>query len=598
VAVFNADGAPVDHGLLRTLVDVPPFSADSHVWCDGPIGMASAPLDSPRSLEPASLLVHGHIVVVFDGRLDDRATLLARLDVRTDGDRIPDVELVALAYRRWGAACTRHLLGDFAFCIWDRERRTLVGARDHFGVTPFYLAQRGGAVIASNVLRGVRRHPMVSDRLDDRAVGDLILFGLAMDPQRTMFADVSRLPPAYVLVCPAGGACRVDRYWTLQPGDTNRPRDTREMVEEFSTALRLAVSDRVRGGPIGVLMSGGLDSSSVAAMAADVLGTSTPTELRAVTGFYETVAEDEERYYSSLVASTLDIRIDHLPLDAYAQFDRWNNGGLPPEPTAEPMTASLADMLARIAPHAGAVMTGDGGDPLLLPTTLLGQIGRVPFARVMAGAWASMRSHGRPPLGILSAVRRFRSPGSIEPPAWLGTSLRQSVDPRARRAEIDAQRATDRGPRSAAINAIIDPWWPSTFETYDPGATGQPVAIRYPFFDLRVVDVGLGLPSFPFCVNKHVLREAMRGRLPEAIRLRPKTPLAVVPEIFHGQWSVAAAVRALEAVPGIDRYVDVRTFASTVKEDTLFRDRAALVAVSLAMWLRCSSKAAAPSMMV
>jgi len=595
VAVFNADGAPVDPGLLRVLLDVPPFDPDADVWTDGPIGLAHAPF---RGQSHSSPLVHDDIVVAFDGRLDDRATLLSRLDIRTDDERVSDVELVALAYRRWGAACPQHLLGDFAFCIWDRTRCSLVAARDHFGVTPFYHAQRGGTLVASNVLRSVRRHPMVSDRLDDHAVSDLILFALAMDPRRTMFADVSRLPPAHVLVCPAGGTCFVDRYWALQSGDTSRQRDPRETVEEFSAALRLAVRDRVAGGPIGVLMSGGLDSSSVAAMAADVLGTSAPTALRAVTGFYETVPEDEERYYSLLIASTLNIGIDHLPLDGYALFDRWDGMGLPPEPTAEPMTASTVDMLARIAPHAAAAMTGDGGDPLLLPTTLLGQVGRVPFARVMAGAWASMRSYGRPPLGIPSTMRRFSRARSIEPPAWLGTSLLASVDPRARREEIEAQRAVDRGPRTAAIHAIMDPWWPSTFETYDPGATGQPVAIRFPFFDVRLVEVGLRLPSFPFCVNKHVLREAMRGRLPDTIRLRPKTPLAVVPETFHGQWSVAAAVRALEAVPGIERYVDVRTFASTVRADTVFSDRAAVAAVSLAMWLRCSSEQAAPSLTV
>jgi hypothetical protein len=101
--------------------------------------------------------------------------------------------------------------------------------------------------------------------------------------------------------------------------------------------------------------------------------------------------------------------------------------------------------------------------------------------------------------------------------------------------------------------------------------------------------VALRLPSFPFCVNKHVLREAMRGRLPDTVRLRPKTPLVVVPETFHGQWPVAAAVRAIEAAPGIERFVDVSTFAATVRSDSLFSDRATLAAVGLAMWLRCAS---------
>jgi asparagine synthase (glutamine-hydrolysing) len=344
-------------------------------------------------------------------------------------------------------------------------------------------------------------------------------------------------------------------------------------------------------------MSGGLDSSSVAAMAADLLGHLAPTTLRAVTGVYDTVAEDKERDFSSIVAAALGIQIDHLPLDGYALFDRWDADGLPPEPTAETMTASTADMLERAAAHSGAVLTGDGGDPLLLPTTLIGQIGRVPFTRLMAGLWASRRAHARPPLGIRSLVHRWTRPRTIESPAWLGRTLLRSFDPRERQREIDAQRAIDRGPRSTAVNAIVAPWWPSTFETYDPGATARPVAIRYPFFDVRLVDVALRLPSFPYCVNKHVLREAMRGRLPDAVRLRPKTPLAVVPETFHGQWPVAAAVRALAAAPGIEQYVDVRALASTVRPDTLFSDRAVLAAVSLAMWLRCSSEAAAPRMM-
>jgi len=340
-------------------------------------------------------------------------------------------------------------------------------------------------------------------------------------------------------------------------------------------------------------MSGGLDSSSVAAMAARALEPSTPKTLRAFTAVYDTVAEDEERYYSSIVATTLDVEIDHIPLDGYALFERWNSGGLPPEPTAEPMTASTGDMLARAAEHGPSVLTGDGGDPLLLPTTLLDQIGRVPISRLIAGFWTSMRGDTQPPLGIRSRVRRWTHAGATSTPSWLAASLLRSFDPRQRELEIDAQRALDRGPRSAAVNALVDPWWPSSFETYDPGATGYPVAIRYPFFDVRLVDVALRLPSFPFCVNKHVLREAMRGTLPDAVRLRRKTPLAVVPESFHGEWSADSAVRALDTVSGIEQYIDVRAFASALQPESVFAGRGTLAAVSLATWLRYSSSASA-----
>src|SRR5262245_24256104 len=124
MVIFSVDGAPVDPGLLRALVDVPPFGSDVQVWSDGPIAMASAPfrlppdgpLDSRRSLgarpiatPDSSLLVQGETAVVFDGRLDDRPALLSLLAPHTDRnlDRLADVELIALAYRTSGTACMR-----------------------------------------------------------------------------------------------------------------------------------------------------------------------------------------------------------------------------------------------------------------------------------------------------------------------------------------------------------------------------------------------------------------------------------------------------------------------------------------------------------
>ncbi len=600
VAVLNTDGAPADGRLMRTMMRVEPYCdpRDEWTWTDGAVGLAFTPLRTPHLVEAAQPVGRRkRLRAVMDGRLDDRAALLRTLESRLEEGLAgaPDIELMLAAYECWGADCVAHLLGDFSFCVWDAECRQLVCARDHFGVKPLYYARVGPAVVISNVLRSVRRYPGISERLDDRAVGDVLLFGLAMDPSRTMFADISRLPPAHALACSGSGVQRLHRYWALEPPETRHYRDTREPVEEFGAALRLAVADRVRSGPIGVLMSGGLDSSSVAAVAAGVLGPSAPGALRAFTAVYETVAADEERYYSSLVAARLNVRIDHLPIDGYTLFDRWDTGELPPEPTTEPMTATTADLLTRAAHHGASVLTGDGGDPLLLPSTLMNQIGNVPFRRLIGGFWTSLRAQTRPPIGLRSSLRGWLRPSATEVPAWLAEPLLQSFDPRDRWIEINARRAVDGGPRSRAVNSMIDPWWPSTFETYDPGATGRPVDMRYPFFDVRLVNVGLRLPSFPFCVNKQVLRSAMRGSLPDVVLRRPKTPLAVMPEAFHGRWSVSAAVQALNAAPAIEQYVNIRKFEA-VRSEFLFTDRArgTLAAVSLAMWLRHSA-AAAPS---
>jgi asparagine synthase (glutamine-hydrolysing) len=598
IALLRTDGAPVDGRLARTMLDVEPYdSSRTIVWTDGAVVLGATPLRSPHHNEHTPLLNRDRLTIVMDGRLDARGALARQLeaDLARSFGASADAELVLAAYERWGMDCASHLLGDFAFCIWDAHTRRLVCGRDHFGVKPLYYARRGAAVVVSNVMRSIRRVPGISARLDDLAVGDVLLFGLAMDPSRTMFADISRLPPGHMLVCSGSGAGRIQRYWALEQPRTLRYSYEEEPVEEFAAVLGQAVADRVRGGPVGVLMSGGLDSSSVAAVAAGVLGPSAPESLRAFTGVYETVAADEERYYSSLVAARLNIRIDHLPLDAYTLFERWDNGGLPPEPTTEPMTATTADMLARAADHGASVLTGDGGDPLLLPSTLIRQIGTVPFRRLMAGMWAARRSHPRPPIGLRSALRGWVQRSATDVPSWLAEPLLKSFDARARWAEINAQRSADRGPRSAAVNSLRDPWWPSTFETYDPGATGRPVDMRYPFFDVRLVSVALRLPSFPFCVNKRVLRSAMSGRLPDAVLHRPKTPLAVAPEAVPGRWPFTAAVQALAAAPGIEQYVNIQKFEAAVRPEFLFTDaaRGTMAAVSLAMWLRHSARAAA-----
>lgn len=597
-AILNVDGAPVDPGLLHTMLDVAPFARERDIWTEGPIGLASAPLRSPSVPLDALLRVRDDIALVFDGRLDDRTALCDQLGHRgaTDTGAIADIDLLASAYARWGAECPRHILGDFAFAIWDQRRRSIVAARDRFGVKPFYIVRAGGSLVLSNVLRGIRRHPLVSDRLDDQTVGDLLLFGLGMDPERTPFADVARLPPAHVLECSGGGEFpHIQRYWSLNPGAVRFTRDPREAIDDFESALRIAVSDRLGAGRTGIFMSGGLDSSSIAAVAADVCGPSAPSVLRAFTGIYTTVAEDRERDYASLVSDTLNIGIEYLPLDRYALFERWDRGGLPPEPTTEPMTAVTADLLARAAAHGTSVLTGDGGDPLLLPSTFVSQIGRVPIRGLLAGLWQSLRAHDRPPLGIRSSVGRWVHGVRSGVPPWLGDSLLRVIDARGRWLDVHAARHADRGARSAAINNLTDPWWPSTFETYDPGAIGAPAALSYPFFDPRLVNVALRLPSFPYCSNKRVLREAMDGKLPEAVRVRPKTPLAVLPESFHGNWALADAVRALEAVPEMNRYVNIRAFESTVSPGDVFTNRApgTLAAVSIAMWLRYSSSAVA-----
>jgi asparagine synthase (glutamine-hydrolysing) len=586
VAILNTNAAPVDGRLLRTMIDVPPYDTRSAtVWIGEGVALGSAPLRT------------GHIVdsgrIVMDGRLDDRAALVRRLESETDRrlDHASDEEVVLAAYDRWGANCVAHLLGDFSFCVWDQERRRLFCARDHLGVKPLYYARAGGACVVSNVLRSVRRHPNVSTRLDDEAIGDFLLFWACLEPSRTSFADVARIPPAHTLTVSASGHSRVERYWSLEPQDTLRLRTPSEYGDLYVSTLQTVVGDRVRSGPTGILMSGGLDSSSVASSAVGVLGADAPRMLRAYTAVYETVVQDEERHYSTLVARALGIPIEHHAMDAYRWFERWNESLLPPEPSMEPMTAMMADLLEQAGRHGGAVLTGDGGDPALLPSTFLELVGRVSPIALAGDLWRSVgRVRSLPPFGLRSAFRQWWSPAPSIVPVWLSNAFRRRVDIEARVAEIERRRKPAVGPRGSALSALIDPWWTAMFEAHDPGATLRPVELRYPLFDVRFITFALSLPTHPWCVNKEIVRSAMRT-LPEAIRTRPKSPLAADVVAVHGPWTLPQAVAAIEAVPELATYVDVRRFESSVREDRLLTpdEPGALPAIALATWLRCAA---------
>lgn len=596
-AIVNTDGAPVDEIALGSLVDVEPYRGpgSQHFRIDGCIGLACAPLAAestgadgcqPRGLED-------RLWAVLDGRLDDRGSLIAALQRASarSSEGCSDVDLILNAYDCWAEDCVFRLTGDFAFCLWDRRRRRLFCARDRFGVKPFFYANTAGALVICSSLRALRRHPLVSDRLRDEAIGDFLLFGLCMEPSQTSFADIQRLPPAHRLTCSLpGGPPRVDRYWRLEPADLVRHADPRDHVERFSQLMHEAVADRIRTDRAAVLMSGGLDSSSVASIAAAI---ATPERLHAFTLVYDAQAADEERRYSSHVARSLGIGITHLAVDDYEPFARWDKDALPPEPSLEGLSAVMADVLDLASAHGHIVLTGEGGDPLLLPSTIIEQVGWVPFSNLVGDVWRACREGSLPPIGLRATLTRwFRSTDGV--PQWLSDRLLRAFDPRERWRVIRAARTSARGARSPALNDLADPWWPSTFESLDPGATGQPVQVRYPFFDVRLVGYALTLPT-PWCVNKRILRASMRDRLPEAVLARPKTPLQADPVGPRGRWSPEQATRLLTNTPDVARYVNIDKFRSTVRGDSLLTDRSpgTWAAISLANWMRCSGGAPA-----
>lgn len=586
VAFADLTGAPAEHAPLAHAAGVPPYDGGRvSVSLDGHVGLAAAPLPrrrcgvatvSPRGCESA-------ITVVLDGRLDDRRELLRRLtSLSTDPAAASDADLVLAAYLQWGLDAAARLTGEFAWCLWDGRERRLVCARDHFGIRPLYYAAGPRALAVSNAVTSLQRTGTVSDRLLDRAVGDLLVFGDPQQPDDTMLADVRRVPPAHVLTWTPSSGLAMWPYWKLQA--PSRPCRHDEAAEGFRETLQRAVNDRVGDEPATVLMSGGLDSTTLAALA--VRGGA--RSVRALTSVHRTLPQDHEERFATVAAGAIGIPMDTHPLDGYELFGRWDADARPVLPMAEPLTAVMADLLDRASAHGSIALSGDGGDPLLLPATLPRHVGRTGMLETARGVWRLWNGYRTPPLlGLRSAWRRLRTQEAASP-RWLAAPLRAAYDAEGRRHDVEAAaRVEPEVLRRESVRLMRSPWWPSLFESLHPSATRRPVDVAYPFFDRRVVEAGLALPSYPWCVGKIVLREGMAHLLPDAVRLRPKTAFAGDPVAMRRTISLDEVVCILRATPQLDRFVDADSFAATVRPTGLLLDGepGTLAALSLALWL-------------
>lgn len=530
VGIVNGDGQPIDANLLQQMTDLmrPQAPDAQNIWSEGHVGFGHALLrttwESEHEQQPLGL--NGKIWITGDIRLDRRQELIKRL--RASGCNLekdaPDVDLVLHAYSVWGDACLERLSGDFAFAIWDSHQQRLFCARDQFGIVPFYYAEMGQTLVFSNHLKTVLFHPEVSDRLNESAIADFLLFSMNMDMATTTFADIQKLPPAHTLIY-SEGRINIQRYWQL-PEDVEylnyqRPE---EYVEQFRELFERSVADRLRSHSVGTHLSGGMDSTSIAATAYKLMtATASPVDFRAYAIVYKHLIPDDEGDYATQVAEMAGFPIEYLVAEDYiGQVPGEHPEYIYPEPLLIPDQAGDVELMGRIAGYSRIMLVGFGGDPALYPRpsspdkSLLGYIHSLRARlrlRTRLRQWLKRERQER----FGSAHRKQQK---IDFPDWFNPEFAERMQLKARLEEqLTAPGQRDRYGMTSA------PLWSNIFAWSDPGFSGFPIKVRFPFFDLRLVLYLLSVPSTPWLENKFLLREAMKGMLPESVRQRPKTTL-------------------------------------------------------------------------
>jgi asparagine synthase (glutamine-hydrolysing) len=602
VGLWHRDGSRADRELLRALTEFLSFRGPDacETWAKGEIGLGHTGLwtSTHNRMQRQPTTVGGVLTVVADARLDAREELSERLwgDEPGSSGSLSDAELIAQSYAKWGEDCVAQLAGDFSFAIWDARERQLFCARDHFGIRPFYFAEFESEFLFSNTLDCIRLHPEFSGELDEGAIGDFLLFGLNLDTATTTFRQIRRLPPAHCITVSVGGI-RTRQYWAPPTDGRIRYKSPQEYVEHFQAVLSESVKERLSTDRAGIFLSGGLDSSSIAAIARETCKDSGPSsELRAYTVVSGQEGADPELPLARETALFLGIPHETIQIPRLQPFDRGADESLSwPEPVSDPFFAGNFHQFRQIAAGCRVMLDGEGSDNLL-------HFEMWPYVKDMVrrGEWADLVSTLPSYLRVRGSVwpgirRRIREAGGNHPdaprfPEWLNPDFAARRGLKERIEIWGNGSLPSKHPVLPSAHAALSlPHWTHFFENENAGVTKAPVEVRFPYLDLRVVKFALSLPPYPWLYGKRILREAMAGKLPERIRIRPKTPLRTDPLLADLARPIAESARGVEWAAEMERYVGRGSLMKQLQSgDTLFLPQA-IRPVCLNFWLQSCS---------
>ncbi len=535
---------------------------DAGIWCDERAALGHRRLsivDLATGSQPLGN-EDGTIQIVFNGEIYNHADL--RPELEAAGHRYHtrcDTEAIVHAYEQWGDDCVHRFRGMFAFALWDAPKRRLLLARDRLGIKPLYWTLRDGRLIFGSEIKAILASGLVEPRANEDGLPEL-LGTRYLSGEETLFEGIQKLLPGHLLVYEQGRAT-TQQYWDVPVGaapEAPAPAG-REWVARFRALLEESVRLRLMSDvPLGMFLSGGLDSSAIAAIMARMIDR--PLQTFSV-AFKEQAFS--ELTWAREVAQVIGADAHEVVIGADEFFDAlprlvWHED----EPIAHPSSVPLYFVSALAREHVTVVLTGEGADELLAgygkyPRALINWRAGGVYSRVMPDAgrrWLAERVIPALPGRIGWYARR--SFLAVEHSSEAAFFDNFAAIPLARQRELFNGRLRARATRERAYSAsrawldrrgeqpLLDRLLYADIKTYlvellmkqDQMSMAASIESRVPFLDHKLVEFVATMPAewkLSGFTTKRVLREAAKDLLPQSILRRPKMGFPVP----FAQWS-------------------------------------------------------------
>jgi asparagine synthase (glutamine-hydrolysing) len=567
---FSVTGALIEQ-MRDTMVHRGPDGAGSWISADGRVGLGHrrlAIIDLSESANQPMANEDGRLRIVFNGEIYNHAEIRAELE-RTGNHRWrtdhSDTEVILHAFEEWGIDCLHRFRGMFAFALWDDRSRDLWLVRDRIGVKPLYYSLHHGRITFASEIKALLQDPEQKRAVDEEALFHYLSF-LATPAPQTLFEGIRKLPGGTWLRVGHDGRVREHRYWDawdhVQPTEGMREDEIAEQVlAELRTAVRLR---KVSDVPVGVFLSGGIDSSTNAALFSEGEGQPVRTFTIGYRGEYESYRN--ETHYARRMADAVGAEHHELLLTAddlmrFLPQMVW----LQDEPIADPVCVPVY-YVSKLARDNGVIVcqVGEGSDELFWGYRSwkralgLQRLDDLPAPRFLKGLGvAGLRAVGR---GDRWPCEWLRRAAHGQPVFWGGAeAFNESQKQRllSDRLRGKFRRYTSWDALAPIRRRFEEKAWERShlhWMTYldlnlrlpelllmrvDKMSMGVGLEARVPFLDHKLVELALGIPEAVKTRNgelKGVLKRAVRGLIPDELIDREKQGFGVpVHEWFFGR---------------------------------------------------------------
>jgi asparagine synthase (glutamine-hydrolysing) len=508
----------------------------------GSIGFGQCDWSHSKQRKEILSIDGGAFTITADAHIDNRDSLSDELELRQDA---LEHALILAAYQRWSFDCVAHLEGEFAFAIYDSCRGTLFCARDHFGVRPFYYHYQPGRLFAfATEIKSLLSLPEVPRDLNHTRVADFMMDRIE-DSASTIYAGVRRLLPAHTLTVTARNVIS-SRFWAPDRHHELQLGSDGEYVEAFRDRFEHAVACRMRSRKgVAAMLSGGIDSSSVAATMRHILGRDASAPLHVFSiEFPNRPQQDDRPYRDAFFEQGGSVSHPFHPAwDQLSDLDGLH--GILDEPMNNPYLALYYRMLQSVrAEGFDTLLGGNGGDIVVSYNfAYLCQLARsFCWAELWLEAtgiaqnyyygrrspWHVVRRHALRPLlpeGAYTIWRRWHGRPVREPGAELliAPDFAREIHLQERLREAGARLPKTESFRERHCREVCDSLIGQGLEGVDKLAAACRIELRYPFWDRRLVELCVALPRRYLTERgwtRVILRRSLADLLPEATQRR------------------------------------------------------------------------------